>query len=91
VLFLGVYDAGGAFWFGTAPLAAPSGVAAPNNRRPCVIGCLLNMDATPARMTVFVDGEALAVQCPYDFPKDGRAWYPTVSLWRLNALHSCAM
>jgi hypothetical protein len=38
------------------------------------------MDATPARMTVFVDGEPLAVQCPYDFPKDGRAWFPSVGL-----------
>ncbi len=50
------------------------------------------MDATPARMTVFVDGEPLARQCEYDFPKDGRAWYPSVSLWEYDtALFSCAI
>ena len=50
------------------------------------------MDATPARMTVFVDGEPLEVQCEYDFPSDGRAWYPTVALCNSGtALHSCAM
>jgi hypothetical protein len=43
-------------------------------------------------MTVFVDGEPLAVQCEYDFPKDGRAWFPIVLLQVANAaLHSCAM
>ncbi len=65
---------------------APESVAA------CAIGCMLDMDATPARMTVFVDGEPLAVQCDYDFPNDGRAWYPSVALWEAEtALHSCAM
>ena len=49
------------------------------------------LDVTPARMTVFVDGVPLAVQCEYDFPKDGRAWFPSVSLSRFDALHSCAM
>jgi hypothetical protein len=43
-------------------------------------------------MTVFVDGEPLAVQCEYDFPKDGRAWFPSVALcYGGEALHSCAM
>ncbi len=47
-------------------------------------------------MTVFVDGEPLAWQCEYDFPKDGRAWFPSVSLlYPIQAvgiaLHSCAM
>ena len=43
-------------------------------------------------MTVFVDGKPLAVQCEYDFPKDGRAWYPSVALGHTGtALHSCAM
>ncbi len=43
-------------------------------------------------MTVFVDGEALWAECKYDFPKDGRAWYPGVALaWDNSALHSCAM
>jgi hypothetical protein len=51
------------------------------------------MDATPARMTVFIDGEPLAVQCEYDFPKDGRAWYPSVGLFHgaHTAVFSCAM
>ncbi len=81
----------GYYFFGTAPLAADSYVDAPAHKRPCVIGCMLNLDPTPARMTVFVDGEPLAVQCEYDFPKDGRAWYPSVALWPANtALHSCA-
>ncbi len=53
---------------------------------------MLNLDATPARMTVFVDGEPLEVQCPYDFPKDGRAWFLTVSLLQAEtALHSSAL
>jgi hypothetical protein len=86
-----VLGSGGHFLFGTAPLAGDTRIDAPANR-PCVIGCLLNLDATPARMTVFVDGEPLAVQCPYEFPKDGRAWFPSVGLWDENiALHSCAM
>ncbi len=56
------------------------------------MGCLLNLDATPARMTVFVDGEPLAEQCKYDFPKDGRAWFPSVALLEAGtALHSCAI
>ncbi len=77
------------FWFGTAPLSSSSYSAAPRNKRSCVVGCLLNLDATPARMTVFVDGEPLAVQCEYAFPTDGRAWYPSVSLLEVNsALHS---
>jgi hypothetical protein len=49
-------------------------------------------------MTVFVDGAPLAVQCEYDFPKDGRAWFPSVGLRDTGgfmsvraALHSCAM
>ncbi len=82
----------GGFWFGSPPLAESSSSIAPENNRPCVIGCLLNLDATPARMTVFVDGEPLAVQCEYDFPKDGRAWFPSVSLCEpSHALHSCAI
>jgi hypothetical protein len=90
----------GSIWcinFGTAPMRVATllvslSVAAPRNIRSCVVGCLLDMAATPARMTVFVDGEPLAVQCPYDFPKDGRAWFPSVSLCQDGtALHSCAM
>jgi hypothetical protein len=43
-------------------------------------------------MTVFVDGEPLAVQCEYDFPSDGRAWFPSVALFcAATALHSCAI
>jgi hypothetical protein len=85
----------GRFWFGTSPLAADSCIAAQRIERECAIGCFLDLDATPARMTVFVDGEPVAVQCEYDFPTD-RAWYPSVALWRsagnVNpALHSCAM
>ncbi len=69
-----------------------SEIDAPWIDHPCVVGCLLNLDATPARMTVFVDGEPLEVQCEYDFPSDGRAWYPTVALCNSGtALHSCAM
>ncbi len=59
------------------------------------MGCLLNLDSTPARMTVFVNGEPLAVQCDYDFPTDGRAWFPSASVWVYSAndtyLHSCAI
>jgi hypothetical protein len=86
------YRTGGNYYFGTAPLAANSFMTAPTHARPCVVGCLLNLDATPARMTVFVDGERLAEQCEYDFPKDGRAWYPSVMMSQAaTALHSCAM
>jgi hypothetical protein len=82
----------GRFFFGTAPLAANSIINAPRIDDPCAIGCLLNMDATPARMTVFVDGEPLEAQCDYDFPKDGRAWFPSVALrFGHTALHSCAL
>ncbi len=81
----------GRFWFGTAPLSSDASIVAPAFFRPCVLGCLLDLDATPARMTVFVDGEPLAVQCEYDFPKDGRAWHPSVCLSFCTALHSCEM
>ncbi len=86
------YRLSGYFHFGTAPLAANSFIIAPKHQRPCVVGCLLDLDATPARMTVFVDGEPLAEQCEYDFPKDGRAWFPSVAVSDADtALHSCAM
>ncbi len=91
VTLFDVYFAAGSFLFGTVAVRAHSAVAAPAHKRPCVVGCLLDMDATPARMTVFVDGEPLAVQCEYDFPKDGRAWFPSVALYRNSTLHSCAM
>jgi hypothetical protein len=82
----------GAFAFGSAPLARESNMAAQRIDHPCAVGCLLDLEATPARMTVFVDGEPLAQQCPYDFPKDGRAWYPSVSPGLCGtALHSCAI
>jgi hypothetical protein len=59
--------------------------------RPGALGCLLDLAATPARMTIFFDGEPLPRPLEYDFPKDGRAWYPTVALTvRGSALHSCA-
>jgi hypothetical protein len=57
-----------------------------------ILGALLDLDATSARMTVFVDGEPLVVQCPYVFPKDGRAWFPSVAMDDEDtALHSCAI
>jgi hypothetical protein len=87
-----VFALGGGFHFGTAPLATDSWIDAPENVRPCLVGCLLQLDATPARMTVFVNSEPLAVQCEYDFPKDGRAWYPSVAIrFETMALFSCAM
>jgi hypothetical protein len=73
------YSPHGEMWFGTAPVATSSYTAAPANTRPCSVGLLLDLDATPARMTVFVDGVELAQQCPYDFPKD-REWHPSVAL-----------
>ncbi len=82
----------GYFSFGTAPLASNVYIDAPKNKRHCVIGCLLDVDAIPASITVFVDGEPLEVQCEYAFPKDGRAWCPSVALgYEGDALHSCAM
>jgi hypothetical protein len=52
------------------------------------VGCLLDADA--GAMTVFVDGEPLAVQCEYVFPTD-REWYPSVGLGcQDDALFSCA-
>ncbi len=80
------------------------------------VGCFLDMDATPARMKIFIDGEPLKqnsggydtgepmpeVQCEYDFPKDGRAWFPSVAMYKyqvacprrsldVDALYSCAI
>jgi hypothetical protein len=92
------YGLHGRYLFGTAGVASkvPPLSPAPANVRPCVMGCLLNLDSTPARMTVFVDGEPLAVQCPYDFPKDGRAWFPSVELRQSQSdvdseIHSCGV
>ncbi len=73
------------------PSSLRPSIEVPAHKRPCVLGALLNLDATPARMTVFVDGEPLEVQCEYDLPKDGRAWYPSVALGSCITLHSCAM
>jgi hypothetical protein len=75
-----VYRTNGCYQFGTAPLAADSILKTRHSYRPCTVGCLIDLDATPARMTVFVDGEPLPVQCPYDFPKD-RAWFPSVGVY----------
>jgi hypothetical protein len=88
-----VYHAYQGFRFGTAPLTAPAFTpSAPPVNRLCVFGFLLDVDATPARMTVFVDGEPLPVQCEYDFPKDGRVWFPSVALSEANTeMHSCAI
>ncbi len=91
-----LWHASGQFWFGTPrlgeQLSADSFSYAPVVDYKCAAGCLIDLDATPARMTVFVDGEPLRMQCEYDFPKDGRAWFPTVALCAANtALHSCAM
>jgi hypothetical protein len=90
-----VYDTDRRLYFGTAPVVDSDHtyIDAPKSMRSCAIGCLLNLDATPARMTVFVDGEPLAVQCEYDFPKDGRAWFPSVGIPEDGemALYSCAI
>ncbi len=69
----------GAFHFGTAPLSAHQCKEVPSVECPCTIGCLLDADA--GAMTVFVDGEPLAQQCEYDFPKDDREWAPSVALY----------
>ncbi len=87
------YELSGAFFFGTPPLTGRNSFTlARENYRECMVGCMLDLDATPARMTIFVGGEPLQFQCEYDFPKDGRAWFPFVTM--LNdgeaALHSCA-
>ncbi len=83
-----MYSMNGGF---VAPTAAASWNApAPKISRSCALGCLLDLDATPARMAVFVDGEPMDAECAYDFPKDGRAWYLIVSLWDAGTvLHSC--
>jgi hypothetical protein len=84
----------GLFCYGTGPQGADtySKMSTSKNKRPCVIASLLELDTVPARMTIFVDGEPLAEQCEYEFPKDGRAWFPSVSLGDNNsALHSCAI
>ncbi len=44
---------------------------------PCCMGCLLDLDATPARVTVFVDGAHWFTD--HD-KRNGRMWYPTVQL-----------
>jgi hypothetical protein len=74
------FYARGHYSFGPSANAHMSS-APPAILRPCAVGCMLDMDATPARMTVFVDGDPLEVQCRYDFPKDGRAWFPSVALY----------
>jgi hypothetical protein len=74
-----VFASSGRFQFGTAPLAAAQQTYVQEDVTcPCTIGCLLDADA--GAMTVFVDGEALAQQCEFKFPTDGREWAPTVGL-----------
>jgi hypothetical protein len=63
--------------FGTAPLADDQSTNTSKFACPCTVGCLLDADA--GAMTVFVDGEPLAQQCKYKFPKD-REWAPSVGL-----------
>jgi hypothetical protein len=67
----------GRFDFGSPPLE--ESLTFPAVKAPCTVGCLLDLVA--GAMTVFVDGEPLAVQCPYKFPTD-REWAPTVGLHR---------
>jgi hypothetical protein len=82
----------GRFDFGTAPLSQLQtqdlAEEAPKAAWPCTVGCLLDADA--GAMTVFVNGEPLAVQCEYKFPMD-RVWYPSVGLGFMgDALFSSA-
>jgi hypothetical protein len=84
------YTKFGIYGYGTGCTAGNS-VEVSVTKRPCVLGCLLDLDSTPARMTIFVDGKPLSEQCEYDFPKDGRLWYPTVSLRDIDSsVISCA-
>jgi hypothetical protein len=79
----------GRFDFGTAPLSRNQLKQVPKAECPCTVGCLLDADA--GAMTVFVDGEPMAVHCEYTFPADGRAWYPSVGLtFEQDALFSNA-
>jgi hypothetical protein len=70
----------GGFYFGTAPLSGHQHTMnAPGVKCPCTIGLLLDLDA--GAMTAFVNGTQMKEQCPYTFPTDGRAWFPTVGLF----------
>jgi hypothetical protein len=71
----------GFFRFGTAPLSDHQIKDAPYVLPPCTVGCLLDADA--GAMTVFVNGEPLAVQCEYTFPTD-REWAPSVGFGNAN-------
>ncbi len=44
------------------------------------MGLLLDLDATPRRMQAWVDGEPVAVECPYDFPPTHGPWLPSVCI-----------
>jgi hypothetical protein len=83
-----VYAPAGMHLFGTAP-SATTRVQAPQVRRRCLIGVFLDLDANPPRLVVFVDGEPLAAQSPYDFPSEKGPWRWCVGVAEPHtALHS---
>ncbi len=46
----------------------------------CTVGALLDLEATPRRMHVWINGEPLDVECPYDFPPTHGPWRPSVCI-----------
>lgn len=73
-----VFQLCGNFSFGTAPLATDQRELVSSAKRPCTVGCLLDVDA--GAMTVFVDGKPRDGQCKYKFPKNGYVWFPSVGI-----------
>jgi hypothetical protein len=81
----------GSVWAGTAPDSG--GFAKCTCARECVVGVLLDLDATPAVFSVFVDSEPLEGEnaFEYAFPK-GREFRPSVAFWdETSAMHSCTI
>jgi hypothetical protein len=69
----------GALYFGTPPNDGTQYIkAAKCDGMSCTVGALLDLEATPRRMHVWINGEPLAVECPYDFPPTHGPWRPSV-------------
>jgi hypothetical protein len=74
------YSTNGGQFYTSAPNGIQTAVEVPRHGALCTVAVLLDLDANPGRMTVFVDGEALPEQSDFRFEPSAGPWRPTVAL-----------
>ncbi len=67
-----------------------SELAAPRSLRSCAIGCLMDLDATPARMMFFVNVDPIGGTLPFERAPD-QPLVPSVCMLHHESMHSNAV